>query len=229
VLLRFNAYLPHCWVQGEMVTSVHSQARKKSTLTLTINMQSVINTADLVCQLSSFYFLLTPESTCDRAYYIIQHGTVCKNPAAHILLWGFCLWSGSHVTLYIHHSLYQWHFVLRSSMCWATSRWTSSSAEYARMHRLEQSKQCTTFPKCPDQLGGPHNLLFDEADHWTPFSAELGMVGDIHLLFSTPSWHRQQKFLWCLNSYIPQLRHTVRLGFKSLSWVQGMLQKNWNM
>jgi len=136
MLVHFNAYLSQCWVQGGMMTSVNSQARKKSILKLTINMQ----TADLVCQLSSFYFLLTPESTCDIAYYIMHHGTLCKNPAVHNLLWGFSLWSGSQVTLYTHPSLYQWHFVLRISMCWATSRWTSSSAKCARMHRLEQSK-----------------------------------------------------------------------------------------
>jgi hypothetical protein len=68
------------------MTCFHSQARKKSVLTLTINMLSTINTEDLVCQLSNFYFLFMPESTCDRAYYIIQHGTLCKNPAVHMLL-----------------------------------------------------------------------------------------------------------------------------------------------
>jgi len=68
-----------------------------------------------------------------------------------------------------------------------------------------------------------------EADHWTPFNAELGMIGYILLLSYTPSWCRLQKFLWCLNSYIPQLKHPVRLRFKSLSWVQGMWQKTRDM
>jgi len=187
MLVHFNAYLAQCWVQGGVMTSVHSQARKKSILKLTINMQSIINTADLVCQLSSFYFLLTPESTCDRAYYIMQHGTLCKNPAVHILLWGFCLWSGSHVTLYTHPSLYQWFFVLRSSVCWATSRWTPSSAKCARMHRLEQSKHIQHF-QCPDQLGSPHNL-FDGYQ-----GSFLGWSGRSVKL--TPELHLVQSWEW---------------------------------
>jgi hypothetical protein len=32
---------------------------------------------------------------------------------------------------------------------------------HARMHTLKQNKQYTTFPKGPDELSGPHNLLFD--------------------------------------------------------------------
>jgi hypothetical protein len=152
MLVHFNAYLSQCWVQGGMMTSVQSQARKKSILKLTINMQSIINSADLVCQLSSFYFLLTPESTCDGVHYIMQHVTHCKNPAVHILLWGFCLWSGSHVTLYTHPSVYQWHIVLRSSMYWAISRWTSSSAKCGRMHRLEQNKCIQHFQSVQTSL-----------------------------------------------------------------------------
>ena len=148
-----------------------------------------------MCQLSSFYFLLTPESTCGRAYYIIEHSTLCKNPAVHILLWGFCLWSGSHVTLFTHPSLYQWHFVLRNPMCWATSRWTSSSAKYARMLRLEQSKQYTTFPKHPDQLGGPHNLLFDRYQGsflgWSDWSVKL--TTELHLV---QSWEWLEIFFY---------------------------------
>lgn len=156
---------------------------------------NTINIADLVCQLSSFYFLLTPESTCDRTYCIIQHGTLCKNPAVHILLWGFCLWSGSHVTLYTHSSLYQWHFVLRNSVCWATSRWTSSSAKCARIHRLGQSKQYTTFPKCPDQFGGPHNLLFNGYQGsflgWSGWSVKL--TTELHLV---QSWEWLEIFFY---------------------------------
>lgn len=160
-------------------------------------MQSIIlvNTADLVCQLSNFYFLFTPESTCDRAYYIIQHDTPCKNPAIHMLLWGFCLWSGSHVTLYLHPSVYQWQFFLRNSVCWASSRWMSSIAKYARMHRLEQSKQYTTFPKCPDQLGGPHSLLLNGYQGsflgWSGWSVKL--TTELHLV---QSWKWMEIFLY---------------------------------
>jgi hypothetical protein len=160
-----------------------------------------------------------------------QYAEYYKNSAVH-MLWEFCLWRGSHVTLYLHPSLYQWHFFFIETLCWAISRWTSGIAKCARMHRLELSKQYTTFPKCPDQLGGPHSLprwisgffprvkwLECEADHWTPFSAELGMSRDIPLLSYTPSWCEQQTLLWCLNSYVPNPKHTVRLIFKSLSWV----------
>lgn len=55
-----------------------------------------------------------------------------------------------------------------------------------------------------------------EADHSTPFSAELGMIGDIHLLSYTHSWGGLQKFLWCL-ILISCSSNTVRLRFKSLS------------
>jgi hypothetical protein len=149
-------------------------------------MQSIINAADLVCQLSHFYFLLIPDSTCDKACYIIQHGTLCKNPAVRILLWGFCLWGGSHVTLYSYPSRYQWHIFLRNSLCWATSRWTSGIVKSARMHRLEQSQQYTTFRKCSDQLGGPHSLLFNGYQGsflgWSGWSVKL--TTELHLVQS---------------------------------------------
>ena len=148
------------------------------------------------------------------AWYTLQE-SCCSYVVVRVLS---LRWKSCHI---VFTSFISGIFFLRNCICWVTSRWTSSSAKCAKMHRLEQSKQYTTFPKGPDQLGNPHSLLFDGYQGsflgWSGRSVklitEVGMIGDFPLLSYTPSWCGQQKLLWCLNSYVPHLKHTVRLRF----------------